>query len=344
MSLPEITYCPGTLAEGFETYSPTCLKRVFNGRKVSHILPYNAPDLSEEDAEKFQQNRKRLSISGVQEKVSMLLEKNTLRLTEEGEQGTYILKPIPRDLRKVDQVPANEHLTMQIARQVFDIQTAENALIFFKNGDPAYITKRFDVTEDGKKIGKEDFATLAGKTAETAGPNFKYEYSYEEMADLVRHYIPAAMVELEKLFSLILFNYLICNGDAHLKNYAVIETIQGDHILSPAYDLINTSLHVDDTAMALSDGLFKDDYSTENFEANAFYAYDDFYEFGLKVGLVKSRVIKILNKFRSHRENVQSLIERSFLSDEMKKGYMDSYLNKLKALNYSMSGKGLNVT
>ncbi len=339
MSIPEIKYCPGTLAEGFDTYSPTCLKRVFNGKKVSHILPYNPPNVSEEDAEKFQQNRKRLSISGVQEKVSLLLEKSTLRLTEENEQGTYILKPIPRDLRKVDQVPANEHLTMQIARQVFDIQTAENALIFFKNGDPAYITKRFDVTEDGTKIGKEDFATLAGKTAETAGPNFKYEYSYEEMAELVHQYIPAAMVELEKLFSLIVFNYLICNGDAHMKNYAVIETKQGDYILSAAYDLINTSLHVDDTAMALNDGLYKDDYTTESFEANAFYAYDDFFEFGLKVGLVKSRVVKILNKFRSQQEDVQSLTERSFLNDEMKKAYMDSYLNKLKALNYSMTGR-----
>ncbi|TVR36177.1 MAG: type II toxin-antitoxin system HipA family toxin [Balneolaceae bacterium] len=339
MSIPEIKYCPGTLAEGFDTYSPTCLKRVFNGKKVSHILPYNPPDMSEEDAEKFQQNRKRISISGVQEKVSLLMEKNTLRLTEENEQGTYILKPIPRDLRKVDQVPANEHLTMQIARQVFGIHTAENALIFFKNGEPAYITKRFDVAEDGTKIGKEDFATLAGKTAETAGPNFKYEYSYEEMAGLVRQYIPAAMVELEKLFSLILFNYLICNGDAHLKNYGVIETKQGDYILSPAYDLVNTSLHVDDTAMALSDGLFKGDYTTESFEANAFYAYDDFYKFGLKVGLVKSRVVKILNKFRSHRDKVQSLTERSYLNDEMKKAYMDSYLNKLKALNYSMAGK-----
>ena len=339
MSNPEIKYCPGTLAEGFNTYSPTCLKRVFNGKKVSHILPYNPPDLSEEDAEKFQQNRKRLSISGVQEKVSLLLEKNKLRLTEEGEQGTYILKPIPRDLRKVDRVPANEHLTMQIARQVFDIHTAENALIFFKNGDPAYITKRFDVAEDGKKIGKEDFATLAGKTAETAGPNFKYEYSYEEMAELVQRYIPAAMVELEKLFSLIVFNYLICNGDAHLKNYGVLETKQGDYILSPAYDLINTSLHVDDTAMALNDGLFKGEYSTESFEANAFYAYDDFYEFGLKIGLVESRVIKILNKFRTNRESVQSLTDRSFLNDEMKRAYMDSYLNKLKALDYSMAGR-----
>lgn len=339
MSKPTINVCPGTLADGFTTYSPTCLKRVFDGRKVSHVLPYNAPDASEEDAEKFQQNRKRLSISGVQEKVSLLMEKNRLRLTEEGEQGTYILKPIPRDVRKVDQAPANEHLTMQIARQVFDIQTAENALIFFKNGDPAYITKRFDVDENGKKIGKEDFATLAGKTAETDGPNFKYEYSYEEMAERVQTFIPAAMVELEKLFSMILFNYLICNGDAHLKNYGVLETPQGDYILSPAYDLINTSLHVDDTAMALDNGLFKDDYSTESFEANAFYAYDDFYEFGLKIGLIKSRMIKILNKFRSNPESIQSLTDRSFLNDEMKRAYMKSYLNKLKALNYSMSAK-----
>jgi serine/threonine-protein kinase HipA len=339
MSCPEIKYCPGTLAEGFNTYSPTCLKRVFKGKKVSHILPYNPPNLSEEDAEKFQQNRKRLSISGVQEKVSLLLEKNKLRLTDEGEQGTYILKPIPRDLRKVDQVPANEHLTMQIARQVFDIHTAENALIFFKSGEPAYITRRFDKAEDGKKIGNEDFATLAGKTAETAGPNFKYEYSYEEMADLVRQYIPAAMVELEKLFSLIVFNYLICNGDAHLKNYGVLQTKQGDYMLSPAYDLINTSLHLDDTSMALDGGLFKDDYTTQSFEANAFYAYDDFYEFGLKIGLVKSRIVKILKKFRSNSKRVQLLTERSFLNEEMKEAYMDSYLYKLKALDYSMAGR-----
>lgn len=340
MSLPEITCCPGTLADGFRTYSPTCLKRVFGGRKVSHVLSYDAPDVSEEDAEKFQLNRQRLSISGVQEKVSLLLEKNTLRLTEEGEQGTFILKPVPRDLRKVDQVPANEHLTMQIARQVFGIRTAENALIFFKNGEPAYITKRFDIDDEiGLKIGKEDFATLAGKTAETGGANFKYEYSYEEMAELVKAYIPAAMVELEKLFSLIIFNYLICNGDAHLKNYGIIETPQGDYILSPAYDLINTSLHVDDTSMALSKGLFKDDFSTESFEANGFYAYDDFYAFGIKIGLIKTRVIKILNTFRSHQDVVHSFVNRSYLNNEMKKLYMESYLNKLKALNYSMTGK-----
>src|SRR6056297_190752 len=148
MTLPELTYCPGTLAEGFNTYSTACLRRVFQGRKVSHVLPYAPPQSNEEDAEKFIENRKRISISGVQEKLSLVLEKNKLRLTKKGEQGTYLLKPIPRDVKNVSQVPANEHLTMQIARQVYGLQTAENALIFFSNGEPAYITKRFDVRED----------------------------------------------------------------------------------------------------------------------------------------------------------------------------------------------------
>ena len=87
----------------------------------------------------------------------------------------------------------------------------------------------------------------------------------------------------------------------------------------------------------MNDGLFKGEYSTESFEANGFYAYDDFYEFGLKIGLIENRMIKILDTFRSNRQMVQSLTKRSFLNNEMKKAYLNSYLNKLKALNYSMA-------
>jgi len=335
MSLPDIKYCPGTLAEGFDTYSRTCLNRVFYGKKVNHILPYNAPDVSESDAELFRENRKRLSISGVQEKVSLLLDKNNLRLTQDGEQGRYILKPIPRDLREESQVPANEHLTMQIARQVYGIETAENALIFFKNGDPAYITKRFEVNKDGTKKGIEDFATLAGLTAETDGRNFKYNYSYQEAAELIKKYIPAYPVEMEKFYRLLLFNYLIGNGDAHLKNFSIIETPQGDYKLSPAYDLINTSLHVDDSALALKDGLFKDFETTDSFEANGFYAYDDFYEFGNRIGILASRLEKILEKFTTEQERVHELISHSYLNDDMKENYRATYMDRLRALNYS---------
>ena len=166
---PKIEVCPGTLAKGFTTYSPACLRQVFDGKPISPFLPFNPPLNDEIVAERFIENRKRISISGVQEKLSFVLEKNQLRLATDNEQGTYMLKPIPRDVKRTSMVPANEHLTMQIARQVFDILTAENALIFFKDGSPAYITKRFDVKADGTKWGKEDFASLAGRSKDSAG-------------------------------------------------------------------------------------------------------------------------------------------------------------------------------
>lgn len=332
MSLPEIKYCPGTLSEGFSTYSTTCLRRVFQGRKVSHILPYAHPQSDEEVAEVFIENRKRISISGVQEKLSLLLDKNKLRLTREGERGTYILKPIPRDVKNMDQVPANEHLTMQIARQVYGLQTAENALIFFNNGEPAYITKRFDVKEDGSKLGKEDFATLAGKTEENAGPNFKYDYSYESAGKLLAKYVSAWRVEIEKFYSLIIFNFLFSNGDAHLKNFSLIETPEGDYVLSPAYDLLNTRIHVDDSDFALDKGLFDDGLKSEKTRINQ-TGLRDFHELARRFGINEKRRDNILVKYLEKQPLVEELTSRSFLNNKMKRAFSLHYQTKRNRLN-----------
>lgn len=325
MNLEEIKYCPGTLAEGFSTYSPGCIKNMFNGKKVSHILPYEQPQKDEDVAEQFMENRKRISISGVQEKLSLLLEKNQLRLTKEGEQGTYILKPIPRDLKKVDQVPANEHLTMQIAKQVYGINTAENAMIFFKDGSPAYITKRFDAKEDGSRWGKEDFASLAGKTKDNSGPNFKYEYSYEEIGVLIQKYVPAWRVEIEKFFSLVVFNYLYSNGDAHLKNFSLLQSYNGDYLLSPAYDLVNTRLHVDDTDFGLDKGLFVDKFKSELYKKNGHPSKIDFAEFAKRIGIIESRIEKLLNPFLEKQSLTETMVSHSFLNNPDKKGYLLMY-------------------
>ena len=332
MNLDELKYCPGTLAEGFSTYSPSCLRNLFNGKKVNHVLPYEQPQQNEEVAEQFMENRKRISISGVQEKLSLLLEKNVLRLTKEGEQGTYILKPIPRDLKKVDQVPANEHLTMQIAKQVYGLNTAENALIFFKNSSPAYITKRFDVKENGSKWGKEDFATLAGKTKDNAGANFKYGYSYEEVGQLIQKYVPAWRIEIEKYFSLVVFNYLFSNGDAHLKNFSLLESSRGDYLLSPAYDLINTKLHVDDTDFALDKGLFSDDYKSEQYKKSGHPSKNDFTEFARRIGVAEGRVEKLLNPFFEKQPFMETLVSHSFLTEANKRGYLLMYNAKRNLL------------
>lgn len=335
----KLTSCPITLAKGFDQYSPMGLRLLFGGRKTSFFLPYESHQpTNESEMEEMLENRKRISISGAQEKLSAIWEKGTIRLTKKGEKGTYILKPIPRDMDRIEMVPANEHLTMQIAKQVYGLKTAENGLIFFRNGEPAYLTKRFDIdSQTGKKLGVEDFATLAGKTKETDGEEFKYNSSYEAIADLIKKYIGAYPVALEEFYKQVVFNFLFSNGDAHLKNFSLLETAQGDYVLSPAYDLINTRLHVKDPELALKDGLFKNDYYTPSFEANGFLAYDDFWEFGSKIGLIKSRLAKILNEFRTPKSEVRDLTERSYLDETCKKLYFDTYQTRLKALNNSFS-------
>lgn len=325
--IEELQRCPGTLKDGFSTYSLGCRKKVFFNRKVDHVLPYRSPDKSEDDKEKFIENRKRISISGVQEKLSLTLNRNKLKLTEVGEQGRYILKPIPRDLKLVDQVPANEHLTMQLANQIYDINTAANALIFFQTGEQAYITKRFDVRDDDSKWGTEDFASLAGRSKDAHGDDYKYEnISYQEVAELIEKFVGAYQVEIEKYYKLIIFNYLFSNGDAHLKNFSLLETPSGDYILSPAYDLLNTRIHVADTYFALKQGLMKDGSVRSP-------TGKDFLDFGLTIGMKERRVEKIYNSFLMYKDEVHAMIQKSFMNEKAKKGYTIQYNTRYNILD-----------
>jgi len=310
--------CPGTLLDGHETYSTTCLRRMFVGKKVSHILPYDSPATNKDTDDAFIENQKRISISGVQEKFSVVLDKFRLRLITDGERGGYILKPISNFGKNLDQMPANEHLTMQIARQVFGLETAENALIFFKNDAPAYITKRFDVSENGDRLAIEDFASLAGRTPQTHGKNYKYEGNYLELFELMKKYIPAYMIEAPKLFNLLVFNYLFSNGDAHFKNFSIIETPLGDFKLSPAYDLLNTRIHIKDSNFALSDGLLPKKLSKGNIVVQ-------FKTLANLVGISDKKANAILNGLLDKPDKIAALVNASFLNDKTKRNYLQAY-------------------
>ena len=325
MPLPDINYCPGTLAPGFHTYSPTALRRVFHGKKVSHILPYDSPASNAGTDELFDANRGRTSISGVQEKFSVLLEKNKLRLINQGEHGGYILKPIPAAGKKSDQMPANEHLTMQIARQVYGIEAAENALIFFQNGAPAYITKRFDVAEDGSKLAQDDFASLAGRTPQTHGEHYKYLGNYLDLFLLLQQYAPAYVVEAPKLLKLLLFNYLFSNGDAHFKNFSLLETPLGDYRLSPAYDLLNSRIHINDKDFALDDGLLPAPFA----QGKIMHQFTVLAE---RARIPSKTFAAIAELMLSRSDQVQRLTFSSYLDESTQRNYWQSYQARLKQL------------
>ena len=222
-------------------------------------------------------------------------------------------------------MPANEHLTMQIARQVYGIETAENALIFFKNGYPAYITKRFDVKEDGSKIAQDDFASLAGRTPQTHGEHYKYLGNYLELFQLMNANLSTYKLEAPKLLKILVFNYLFSNGDAHFKNFSLLETPMGDYRLSPAYDLLNSRIHIDDKDFALDDGLLQSNLAQGKIKVQ-FAKLSENAEISAKVF---NDVMKLMV---SKSTLVEKMISACFLSESTKRNYWQSYNGRLKQL------------
>ena len=317
----DIKYCPSTLAEGYNTYSPQAVKRLFDGKKVSPFLDFNINDLKQSDI--IVRAMQRISVSGVQEKFSGLIDHNNIRIAESSERSTYIIKPAPWDetIATRKQIPANEHVTMQIARQVYGILTAENGLCFTKDGQTMYITKRFDVRPDGRKVEMEDFATLVGRNEQTDGTYFKYSGCYEDIAKCIRKTIPAWMVDMERFFELVVFNYIYANGDDHLKNFSVIRQ-GGDYRLAPAYDLLNTSLHVTGDDFGLDGGLSPNIEKSDVMVRTGHPCRLDFERFGAQIGLTNARIKRVLDKYMIIPELTTRLIESCFLNDKMKRKYL----------------------
>ena len=321
-----LNICPSTLVEGFQTYSPAAVKLLFDGNPVSHILPFRSPNNEEAENEEYAKHVGRVSLSGVQPKAGLIIKGNQLVIPSEQERSRYILKPAPSSYALLERkdCPANEHLSMQLASQVYHIETAPNALCFFSDGEQAYITRRFDVAPDGSKYQQEDFASLAGLTKAHGGSDYKYSnLSYEECAEIIGKYTTAPSVEILKFFRMVVFNYLILNDDAHLKNFSLINRGDGEYHLSPAYDLINTSLHLyEPRIFALDKGLFREGMHLTDIRT---VTRADFEEFGRRIGLATRLVKRELDNFATEQPLAKELINRSFLSDKLKKYYWQSY-------------------
>jgi serine/threonine-protein kinase HipA len=312
-------------------YCLTCRKKLFDGKRVATVLDFDKPNA--ENISLYNEYTKRLSISGVQLKYSLSLVGDQLALSEQ--HGQYILKPIPTadHLLLMNDAPENEHLTMQIAAQLFNIKTASNALIYFKDGTPAYITKRFDVQSNGSKYLQEDFAQITNRTKETHGESYKYDGSYLEIGSLIKQYVPAHIVALEKFFKINLFNYIFSNGDAHLKNFSLIMNEFGEMELSPCYDLMSTIIHTpseSDTAL----NLFSKDNESAYYSTHGYYGKEDFIEFAKQLGLVEVRYLRIINEFIQKETQVIHFINQGMLTNEAIKIYLTNFSSRIKRLSY----------
>ena len=309
--------CPITYEEcGERMYSEKGLRLL--SRRLKHLddFPYSA----EEQVREAALRAARMSIQGVQPKLSVRLntQRSIFEVVDSG--GVYIIKP---QVAHYPELPQNEDLTMRLA-DMAGLNVPLHGLVYSKDGTFSYFIRRFDRAGRGQKHPVEDFAQLSGKDRET-----KYSSSMEQVARIIDRFCTFPAIEKVKLFQLTLFNFLVGNEDSHLKNYSLIRF--GPRIeLSPAYDLVNTTVilnALEEIALPIHGKKNK-------------LTYDDLiiYFAGERLKLTDKSVSHTLNRLKSEYPRWLDCIDRSFLSTGMKTKYSD--LLKKRAEVLKMIDKG----
>lgn len=306
MNICPITYQPC----GEKKYSDKGLKQL--SRNLTHLK--DLPFTQEEQLREAAIRADKMSIQGVQPKLSAKLnvKDEVFDIVDRG--GTYILKP---QNNFYPELPENESLTMKLA-ELAGIEVPLSGMIYSLEGKLTYFIKRFDRYGRNKKLSIEDFAQLAGKSRET-----KYDYSMEKLVTLIDTFCTFPAIEKVKLFRLTIFNFLIGNEDMHLKNFSLI-TRDNKVELSPAYDLLNTTIVVpraqEEIALPIAG---------KKRNLNAKILIDYFAKERLKLN--DNIINQTLEQIKLQFDNWESLIKISFLSNEMKEKYWE--LMKKRKLN-----------
>lgn len=292
--------CPITYEPCDGLYSEKGLKLLSRRLTGLEELPFTVEELRREAAARSD----KMSIQGVQPKLSARLNIKEQRFDLVDRGGRYILKP---QIADYPEVPENEDLTMRFARMV-GIKVPLHGLLYGSDRQLTYFIRRFDRVGRNDKVHVEDFAQLAGLSRET-----KYRSSMEKVAGLIDRYCTFPAVEKLRLFRLTLFCFLVGNEDMHLKNFSII--YRDDVItLAPAYDLINTTIALPHPEEELALPL--------NGKKNRMKQQDIVDYFGRNRLQLATRVIdKVLQELKQSRVTWEKLLAASFLSEEMKEKY-----------------------
>jgi serine/threonine-protein kinase HipA len=297
-----VNTCPITYEPcGDKKYSGKGLKLL--SRNLTHLEDF--PYTQEEQLREAAARAPKMSIQGVQPKLSAKLKvtEGIFEVTDRG--GEFILKP---QNTLYPQLPENEDLTMRLAEEIgFDIPM--HGLIYSKDQKLTYFIKRFDRYGKGNKYSVEDFAQLAGKSRDT-----KYDYSMEKVAVIIENYCTFPAIEKIKLFRLTIFNFLTGNEDQHLKNFSLI-TKDNKVALSPLYDLINTTISIANPVEEIALPLKGKKSKLNKIILVEYWGKE-------RLGLNDQVINQSLNGMKEKIEDWFTLINKSFLSKEIKEKYI----------------------
>jgi serine/threonine-protein kinase HipA len=305
-------YCYNELEDGLVDFHPGCSKKIF-GTAVAPLLTYDEKQMLELGKQVIKSH---VAVTGVQPKLSLDIEKTgrhtgkmePQRFTIVGLWGGYILKP---PTPTYPQLPQLEDVTMHLAA-LSGIATVPHSLIRMQSGNLAYITKRIDRAK-GEKIHMEDMCQLTERLTEN-----KYKGSYEQIAKAIIKYSINPGLDMINFFEQVVFSFLTGNADMHLKNFSLIKRPGIGYMLSPAYDMIPSSLVMEGDYEELALNLYGKKRNMQK---------KDFDAFVIAVKLLEERSVEnIYNKFRATMPRWFDLIPVSFID----RGLQDQYISLIK--------------
>lgn len=311
------------------SYHNTEFRALFGSMKVNPCLPFSRSEFFQSS----KQNTQGMSISGVQQKLSLKKnEKHELVVTAEG--GEYILKPSPEAYPNAAE---NEHAAMQVS-QLMGIDTAQCGLVTFEGGELVYITKRFDRHPDGSKLHQEDLMQCADLPSDN-----KYDLTYEEAGKLIDKVTHGKQATVLDFVRRVILAYVTGNDDLHLKNFSVQRlpdnTSPYYDKLTPNYDcLFCDAFNDEEKGMGLlALGLLHDaeedgEYFTDMYSHYGYYTGYDFLELGRRLGLQEKPIRTFIAKLKTNQKKITDLISHSYMPDVMKDRATQLVESRIKAM------------
>lgn len=294
---------------GTEKYSEKGLRLIAPKLTALNNLPFTAAEQRQEAANRAN----KLSIQGVQPKLSAVISVVNQQFEIVDQFGNYIIKP-QNDI--FPELPENEDVTMKMAK-VYGLEVPFHGLVYSKDGSLSYFIKRFDRYSKGKKYATEDFAQLSGNSRDT-----KYDYTMEKLVKAIDDYCTFPAIAKADFFKRILFCFITGNEDMHLKNFSVI-TKAGKTTLAPVYDFLNSSISIKNPQEELALSLKGKKSNFKAADLIDYYAKE-------RLGLNDKTIDIILLDMNKSVSKWTELIEISFLSDVMKEKYLRLMENRIK--------------
>ena len=251
----------------------------------------------------------KLSISGVQPKISLALSKNELVPVKA--KGQFILKP---QNELFENLPENEALCMQIAEKA-GINVPPNILVELNDKTLAFLVKRFDRLPYNKKLHMEDFSQILEKD--------KYKGSYEQIGKYIRTHKNLGLLQVQYFFERVVLNFIIGNADAHLKNFSILWEKDNKYILSPAYDIVSSNLAISEE---------KDETALQINGRQRHIRKKDFIELGKYIGLHEKFINEFIHKCINFKNEIYGLTDASLLPNSQKKAFKKIVGNKIAQL------------